>query len=172
VQDVREHVLSAPVLYLLYEGEVCTAFAAMANLMVENTKILYLGGLMVEKSRQGRGLMKSVVDCEINQLNPPVLAARTQNPCMLDLMKQVCNSGELYPYCGAPRGKCRLILPGLTKLMGMTNLDPETLIGTGTYGRCLYGGGVPQSRHEESNRFFSQIDSQKGDSILFIGRAK
>lgn len=171
-KDVRRHVLEAPELFLVYDKGVCIAFAAIANFTVETTKVLYLGGLMVEKSRQRNGLMRNLIAYEISQSKPEFLAARTQNPCILDLMKEFCANEEFYPLVGPPQGESRVIFQYLAKFMGMSNMDPESLIGKGTYGRCLYGNGVPLSSNSESNRFFSQIDPQKGDSILFIGRIK
>lgn len=50
--------------------------------------------------------------------------------------------------------------------------NSETLIGVGTYGGCLYGNGVPRSKHEETNKFFERINALRGDSFLFIGEVK
>jgi len=50
-----------------------------------------------------------------------------------------------------------------------TSFNPETLIDIGTYGGCLYEKGVPESHCQESNKFFERINSERGDSILFVG---
>jgi len=168
--DVKKHILEATELYLVYEETECIAFAAIANFTVETTKVLYLGGLMVKRSRQRNGLMRDLIRHEISQSKPEILAARTQNPCILDLMKEFCINEELYPLAGPPQGESRIVFEYLAKSMGMGNMDQESLVGRGTYGKRLYGNGTPLSRNSESNRVFRQIDPNKGDSILLIGR--
>lgn len=169
-EDVRNHVLGLPELYLAYAGEKCVAFAAIKNLKVGETPVLYLSGLIVKKEYQGNGLMTALVTYEITKSRPEIVAARTQNPCILDLMKRVCRRDALYPYSGTPQGKCRLVTSFLAyEFLRMKNFDPNTLVDIATYGRCLYGGGAPRSIYRESNGFFEKINVFRGDSILFVG---
>ena len=125
---------------------------------------------MVKKECQGNGLMTRLVGYEIGKSRPEAVAARTQNPCVLDLMKYLCRSDALFPYSGAPQGKCEQVSRPLAyEFLGMKNFDPQTLIGVATYGGCLYGNGVPRSFDQKSNAFFERIDVDRGDSILLLG---
>lgn len=167
-EDVRNHVLGTPELYLVYFDGECIAFAAIENLQVGAIPVLYLGGLMVRKAYQGNGLMTTLLDFEINRSRPAVLTARTQNPCILDLMREFCKR-QLHPFTGAPKGECKAVSDFLISTQ-MRGMDPESLIGAGLYGRCLYGNEMPMSRHPESNRFFDErINSKRGDAVLLVG---
>lgn len=168
--DVARHVLKAPELYLAFLNNKCISFAAIEHFEVEGISVLYLGGVMVRETYQARGLMRNLIAFEIDESKPQVLVARTQNPCVFDLMRKFCDESNLYPYGGPPRLGCRTVSKFMISKMG--NIDLDTLIGNGTYGRCLYGDGVPQSKHSESNRFFERIDADKGDSILLVGEVK
>lgn len=124
---------------------------------------------MVRRAYQGNGLMTALLDFEINRSRPTVLTARTQNPCVIDLMGEFCKN-QLYPFTGAPKGKCKVVSDFFISTQ-IKSIDPESLIGIGLYGRCLYGDGVPRSRHPESNRFFDErINSERGDAVLLVGR--
>lgn len=166
-QDITNHVLEAAELYLVYAGKECIAFGAIENFKVEEISVLYLGGLMVKRAFQGNGLMGDLVSLEIETSRPGVLIARTQNPCILDLMRGFCREDKLYPLAGSPEGYCRVVVDFLSATKG--GFDTGTLIGIGTYGRCLYGDGVPKSRHRDSNLFTERINPERGDSILFVG---
>jgi len=166
-QDVADHVLNTPELYLVYTGKECIAFAAIEHFEARGIPVLYLGGLMVKRDFQGNGLMKDLISLEIGLSKPRVLVARTQNPCILDLMKSFCEKEKIYPFTGFPKGDCQTVSEFLNINRG--GFDSKTLIGLGTYGRCLYGDGVPKSNHPQSNLFMERIDPQMGDSILFIG---
>jgi len=169
-EDVRSHILGSPELYLVYLGKSCIAFAAIENLKAEGIPVLYLSGLVVKADYQGNGLMKKLITYEVKESKPEILVARTQNPCILDLMKGFCKKDVLYPYSGIPQGKCRFVADFLSsRFLKMKNFNPGALIDIGTYGRCLYGNGMPKSYYQESNNFFERINSERGDSILFIG---
>lgn len=155
---------------MVYLGKSCIAFAAIENLKAEGIPVLYLSGLVVKAEYQGNGLMKKLITYEVKESKPKILAARTQNPCILDLMKGFCKKDALYPYSGIPQEKCRLVSDFLSlRFLKMKNFNPKTLIDIGTYGRCLYRNGVPKSYYQESNDFFERINSKRGDSILFVG---
>ncbi len=166
-QDVTNHVLGAAELYLVYAGRECVAFGAIENSKIEGIPVLYLGGLIVKRTFQGNGLMKDLISLEIALSRPRILIARTQNPCILDLIKGFCCEDKFYPLAGSPEGDCRVVVDFLSASKG--GFDSENLIGTGTYGRCLYGDGVPKSRRQDSNLFMERINPERGDSVLFIG---
>jgi hypothetical protein len=167
-EDVIAHVLGAPELCLVYDdSKKCVAFAAFENVRVGDIPVLYLGGLMVKQAYQGKMVMGRLIGAEIARSKPRVVTARTQNPCMLDLMSNLC--GDVYPFAGRPQGVSRFVTDHFAE-NGMGISDPERLVARGVYEGCLYGEAVPRSRHLRVNRFFDErLDYEQGDALFLVG---
>lgn len=91
---------------------------------------------------------------------------RTQNPAMLKAAQKSMSIGNYLPFTqDLEKEKHPTILQGLAKKLSMHNIDLQTGIERGTYGRGLYDQ-VPVCTEKP----FSDLNLANGDCALFVGK--
>jgi hypothetical protein len=162
-EDVRNHVLTADVLYLLRTADEPVGFSAYTTRMHDGACILYLSGIAVQRELQGSGFFNRVNQLALAAEQPDYFAMRTQNPVIYGATKKFV--GKIYP-----NGET---IPEHIKAIGALfaglEFDPETFICRRTYGTCLYDR-VPE--YSGARAFFDGklgLNYAAGDSIVIVG---
>jgi hypothetical protein len=169
--DVRNHVLRVDRLYLAFD-EAQGRLAAFSSYNYHNVcgkNVLYLCGTVVRKEYQQQGFFGLINRLEIanSPVMPDLFVGRTQNPIIYSAMSRLVRTAH-------PNGEQ---IPEHIKNVGMViardmlampDFDPDTFVGRGTYGECLYDE-IPYSK---ARPFFDKalkLDYKQGDSVLVVG---
>jgi hypothetical protein len=172
-EDVKNHVLMTPtIVYLIEEEGKSIGFSSYREFEFGSENILYLDGIVVQPSQQGKGLFKKINDIQLGQEDYTLLATRTQSPVIYRALQKLDRMGKMYPNpeTETPE-RIRNVLKyvGEEKL-GMENISLENSVDRGTYGE----GGMYAERpvHPTITPFFNEqleIDYLAGDSVLIVG---
>ena len=172
-QDVRNHVLNTDILYLVkdIESDKNVAFSSYDLVNFGNDKILYLNGIVVRRSLQKSGLFYDINKRVLSIDDFDYIVMRTQNPVIYGATKKLVKN--IYPAQEDVPKKIKDLASIIAmEHLHMKSFDPETFVGRGTYGVCLYDS-IPH--HKDTNAFFDKklkLDYDKGDSVLIIGELK
>ncbi len=81
---------------LLMDNHVC-AFGVYYSQMVQNHKVLFRDGTMVDQAMQSKSYYKLLVKHSIDMSAPDYMVTRTQNPRVYESLKSFSPSGLIYP---------------------------------------------------------------------------
>jgi GNAT superfamily N-acetyltransferase len=151
-------------------GAYCTEKVVQCNSSGNHSaKILYFGGIMVYPELQNLEYGSALVKEAVKRIAPDFICYRTQNPQAYSLIRKVCD--EYYPNGKPVPLHFRLAAETIAfSLLEMKDFDPETFIGKGTYGCCLYGKIPAPSRGTQP--LFRELNPFRGDSMIIVGRQK
>jgi len=126
-------------------------------------KCLYLAGMCVLPSWQGRGIGQQLTRYAIDKEQPDYVFTVTQNP----VVKLSLDKATGIP--SSPRSCSWLEYnEPFAKALGKEAIyEPRTQILKGNYGASLYGI-LPTSRDEATNVLFDQLDREAGDAYLLV----
>lgn len=167
-QDTKYHLETGEHLYLVC-NESIVAYGVFNFWTKDAFSILYLSGIIVDPDHQGKGISSSLLGIVMEDFNPQLLAARTQNPVMYESIRRSC--GKVYP--------ADSIIPPVdiqtvgqfiaVDKLNMVNYDQVSMLGKGTYGSCLYGS-EPVSRNSIMEYWFKgEVDLSNGDAMIIVG---
>lgn len=155
VHDVENHVAESPRLFLLHDNNDTPKAYICAEVSIWRGYSVYeLGGIIIHPSLQQKGLGLSMIQTELDDVNPDILILRTQNNSMYKLAAKVAILDEKLAAKMAPT-----YYP--------TNLDGCINHGVYRNGGSLYGDIV----HFESQAIPS-IDWKSGDGLVVAGFIK
>ena len=163
-RDVDDHIDDAEIRFsVVNRDRLLAGYALYESFVFEEGSVLYLSGVQIANSEQGKGITKELNKRAIELVNPDYFAFRTQSIRMFRSGTSIMS--DFYP-----------------------NLDSEQQIPDyiGSVGRQLagkIGGVVPVSRgyyggkslygerptHKEDDNFYKTIDFENGDAVLCIG---
>lgn len=168
---VREHILGADIIAILYSEKSILGFASAKRMEVEGEKIFYLHGIVIATEHKGNGGSKKLIEtlsqlCEANKI-----ALTTQNPVVFCLLNSLCDKVFPSPFDKSVPQEIRGL--GGKLIEGRQGkFNPQTFVVNGLYDKCLYGG-LPQSRRKEVNSWFSEaLEVERGlttNGFLFVG---
>lgn len=172
IQDVENHVLGVDRLRVLVgdgggTGVVPVAFVASEVKPVRDgirdATLYHLGGIIVGRSYQGKGLGRILVRDELTQTEADLLGFHTQSLHMLVL------GHELSEYDFS-------LSSGLAEEMGTHNPQIQMLghrpsvVEKGRYGdHSLYGD---LGKFEKGGRVIRDLDYRHGDAVVYVGKVK
>ncbi len=139
----------------------------------EDVNVLYLSGVVIDESCQGKGLSRLAMKEALEEMRPRALALRTQNPAMHSAMKKTVNSfgfdSEMFPsFSGDTNFQASEIAKRVSEMLQEKNYNGEKFTDRGTYGRAL-NKTVPKVNEYTEKLFESLgIDREKGDSIIMV----
>lgn len=161
--DVYTHLNEGHIVYTIYNDDETVGFAIF-NVVCE--KVLYLAGIMLHESVQGKGIAELIVQHTDKELYLPYLALRTQSLRMWSAgNKMVC---DWFPnqenHIDEPMFQIRNAVASYLKI-------PENVLSvSGFYGTQLYGK-KPVHHDSELQSWWDNICSfERGDAVLCIGR--
>lgn len=164
-KDVNNHIRCGP-LRVAFLNDQPIAFIAFQSF--PELKAVYLAG-MVKKRSAPSGLVETIVKDFIQTIHPSVVATRTQNDRVMEIMIHLCDI--TIPF---DRLANQTDLNLLSKLNLLTpNTDLNTLIVRGCYGNQMILD-LPRRRvcEEKITTFSDLLDYQSGDAALLIGYRK
>lgn len=169
--DVECHVLNGDSLYLAMYDEKIIGFASYLHLTLENNDILYLSGIVVNKSLQKNGLFYRMNNLAINFKNYDYLSMRTQNPAIYSGTRKIVE--RLYPDgSNIPKEIKRIGIFIGREYLKMRDFSEDTFVERSTYGRCLY---EPMPKDTSADNLFNNVlkfNYESGDSVVLVGRLK
>lgn len=164
VKDVRNHVVPAERLRVVFDAEEPVAFIASALKQTDYGNLYELEGIIIHPNLQGKKLGRKLLTEELRQTNSTLLGFQTQNQRMADLGSGVAEydadlTMELAPLIGTPNPQVR-----------MNDLGGEILIHERRYrGESLYHD---MDSFVRERKLISGLDTTAGDALVFIGRIK
>jgi len=188
-KDVQEHIFGFSGLFVVVNEEgVPVAFRVWEFIelnFVAGTDILYLAGMCVHEAWQRQGIGTLLLQCilredhrrslpDAHSFGPlplaPYVAMRTQSPLVKWNFDQSIKR-ESYPLIeeeGIPVDIAR-VGQIVTRHLGDTSFETQTMISRECYGRCLYGV-APTSPDEGYNKAFNKLNVDDGDTMICVWR--
>jgi hypothetical protein len=164
-EEVLEH-LKCDKLYLVKESNTIVGFASFTYI----NDLLYLEGIVLRPKYQSRGCFYRIMNEELNGFS--YFGLRTQNPVMYNAAKRLMDKGllkNIYPNGSEIESDIVEKLEIVKKHLKMEN---SGFFDNGTYGgKSLYGKEYTY-KDNKMNDIFSGFNSEKGDSVLVIGKVK
>lgn len=169
-KDTENHIFGSEFLFVVSNNDQVISYAVLDFWKQETQSVLYLSGIMVHPQYQGTNVSSNTLRNALGQFNPDFIAARTQNPVMYESLARICKA--VYPnHLGHS-------IPPEVKLIGeftakcklrMKDYDPDSMVGKGIYGGCMYGK-EPSSRDPLIEKWFKEMVSLKrGDAMIVVG---
>lgn len=176
-QDIKEHLFTAEHLLVMRSdgtfrfGGNCEigqprpiAFRMWKNYTVNGCKALYLAGMCVSPSWQGKGIGQKMTQYAIEKEAPEYVFTVTQNPVAKLSMDKTLGL-ESYP----KRAYERFDFNPFAEALGKKS-DRYGKI-AGNYGASLYGI-LPTSRDDSYNELFGRLDRNAGDAFICVSRVR
>jgi hypothetical protein len=164
--DVKAHLGSGELVYTLRDQGRPIGFAIF-NVWGADRTILYLSGVILESSCQGRGALPEII-ARARRDAPTVqyFALRTQSPRMWSAALRLCDRWYPNPQDG-------LKVPGPYAEVGQlvaTNLDSSFPQHPGCYSGPLYGA-PPLHRDPRLQAWWNSIcNGPRGDAVICVGK--
>jgi len=164
-KDVDEHIDEAEIKFSALDHRRSLAgYALYRSFQFEEGSVLYLSGVQIAQSAQGRGIAKQFNRHVIGLLNPDYFAFRTQSIRMFRSGSALMS--DFYPKLDDENQS----IPDHIAALGDKVADKVGgvfPISRGHYGgKPLYG---ERPTHDADSSFYDKINFENGDAVLCIG---
>jgi hypothetical protein len=165
-EDIFDH-LKKPKTYVIRDATGLFGMCAYTPMTVLGEKVLFVDGIAIDPTKQGRGIFKEVTD-NIRE-HEEFIALKTQNPRMYRALEKFCdmtypNNALVFP------DKINSLMETLAKNLDL-NID-EKKVARGAYGRSLYGYETAHSIVDSLFNDKLRMNKSAGDSVLCLGIKK
>ncbi len=177
--DVVNHILGYKKMMIILYGEDkfdfikdkwqfdrLGAYCTYETYQLGGKKLLYIAGVMVYPDLQNLGYGGTLMEEAMKIEGADYMTYRTQNPQAYKAFKN--RAEEIYPNGIAISEDIKKIANFIAyDVLNMTDFNSETMIGKGTYGKCLYG--TLDEPKGDTRLVFNKINPWKGDSVIVVG---
>lgn len=164
--DVDKHIDDAEIrMSVLDRARHLAGYALYNTFSHDGESILYLSGVQLSQSMQGRGITQQLNRIAIEEHNPDYFAFRTQSIRMF--RSGIRQMLDHYPKLDSD------YIPARIKEIG--DMLARNVGGEFPFSRGYYGGKPLYSdlpSHEQDKEFYSVIDFHNGDAVLCVGALK
>ena len=179
-EDIAEHLFQEEVLMITFSNEIdwrnvavgsprAIAFLGYRDMKVGNDNMLYISGICVDPSYQGKGIGSALM-CEAYKRGTyQITSLRTQNPVMKQAFDKIIG-GSSYPNGVKVPQDIKEIGSLLADTFGVKDYDANSLCCHNTYGSSLYGIEIDSYNDDNLNTKFNSIDRDEGDALFCIKR--
>ena len=162
--DVDEHIDDAEVGFSVIDhSRTLAGYAVYKSFQIDEGSALYLSGVQIARSAQGKGIAKKLNRHAIDLLSPDYFAFRTQSVRMY--RSGTALMSDFYPDLDESRQASPHIESVGCKIAD--KIGGTFPISRGYYGgKPLYG---ERPTHITDSKFYEKIDFENGDAILCVG---
>ena len=172
-EDTENHIFNSEFICIVVKEKTIVAYAAFKLWTWQGKSILYLSGIMVHPSYQGKGISSSLLRKIADYFGANFLTTRTQSPVMYESVKAACE--EIWP--SMTNKGCPSIFREIGEFVAKSKLNMQRYCANQmteerTYGMYLYGA-EPVSLNPDLEKWFKEkVNPQNGDSMIIVGSLK
>ncbi len=143
---------------------VCVAFMVLHTERFKNKKIIYVNGVVVDENFRSHGLLRKMLQQEIDLFSPDYITLQTQNPQVYLLVRSICGEQNTWPrpiFSPSRRDLDIAIHISRGRVKDSSLIIPEI------YGDIRQDRSYLFSNNEDVNRFFAS-SLNRNDAFFVI----